>query len=134
MQSCVLFTGWIDGSLLQEIKEMRFDENMMTDLLNTAARKEQRKILELLRDDPLLNYSELRIEAGYENKNSSLFAYHLHQLAKVGLIKKDKSRYFLTRVGLQIIHLLDGFRKICTTYDISDCDADGRILEVVIRR
>ena len=65
--------------------------------------------------------------------NSSHTSYFLRRLEKAKLIKKDEKRWFLTRIGLDTIKILKRFEKVCTEYDLSDCDADGKINFVIQR-
>jgi hypothetical protein len=75
----------------------------------------------------------MRKRVSYDDDKSGKFAYNIRMLVKMGIIKKERKGYFLTRVGVQLARLLSDFEQVCMSYDISDLDADGKI-EMVVRR
>ena len=117
---------------------MNLDEKMFDKILKTISSRKQITLLTKLKNDPAPTYSQLRalFEETYGSKRiaSGLFAHYLRKLLLNGLVKVDEKRYFLTRVGLQIITLLENIQNICMKYDLADCDADGKIIMFVERK
>lgn len=51
-------------------------------------------------------------------------------MGKLGLVRHDKRlhRWYLTRAAVKIIRVIKIFEKFCTTYDLDDVNADGKIV------
>lgn len=63
------------------------------------------------------------------SQKSNTTAYYVRQMKYCGVVKKDKDsgRYFLTRIGVQMLDVVNKFEEIIKTYDLSDCDAEGKV-------
>ena len=110
---------------------MKLDEKKFELILSCMKSKEQRKILFYLKDDIAYNYTTLKDKHG---KKSNVFAFHVRTLVKANLVKVEQKHYYITRLGKQTINLLEEYKALCTTFDISDCDESGMIELKVIRR
>jgi predicted transcriptional regulator len=111
---------------------MNLNEKQMYRIVKCLSNNDQRKIIKSLKDNNAYAYSELKKILGYYPDVSGKFAYNIRTLSNTGIIKKEMKGYFLTRIGVQLAHLLDDFEKVCMSYDISDLDADGKI-EMTVR-
>ena len=110
---------------------MKIDEKKFELILSCMKSKEQRKILYYLKDDIAYNYTTLKDRM---HKKSNVFAFHLRTLVKANLVKVEQKHYFITRLGKQTINLLEEYKALCTTFDISDCDESGQVQLMVIRK
>lgn len=110
---------------------MRVNEEWFDQILSVLRSKHQRKILYLFKDDKAYNYTEVMKMVGY--KTSNVFAFHLRALLNAKLVKKENNLYFISRLGIETIKLLDQYKQICMSFDLSDCDADGRVKLMVVR-
>lgn len=116
---------------------MKINEKQFNMSIAVLSRSVSRQILFLLYADNAMTYTEIK-EAITKYKewgetDRGKFAYYLRILREGNLIKKEREYYCLTRIGLQITKLVNDVQKICMDYDLSDCDADGKI-EVMVRR
>lgn len=112
---------------MSEINQKQLGE--VYTFLHSEAR---RKTLLLFNENSNFTFTELYNK--HNSKSSSHVNYYLKRLVGAGLLKIDKRQYLLTRIGLQAILLIKNFEKICTSYDLSDCDADGKIKFIVERK
>ena len=109
---------------------MRLDEKKFELVLSCIKSKEQRKILYYLKDDTAFNYTTLMNKI---QRKTNVFAFHLRALKMANLVKVDQKHYFITRLGKQTIDLLEEYKALCSTFDISDCDESGMVQLKVIR-
>ena len=107
---------------------MNLDEKKLSRIVKCLSNKTQRKIMHLLEGDKALRFSELKLLITKNPSSSGIFAYNVKVMKDLGIISRDNNGYFLTRVGVQLLKLLESFEKICSSYDISDCDKDGKIV------
>lgn len=102
------------------------DQKMLSDIWIVLRNNTCRDMLKLIGVDGALKYKEMmnHIKAG-----SGKTAYYVRAMTNSNMIKKDNitKRYFLTRIGIESLVLIEAFDEICTKFDISDCDADGRV-------
>ena len=110
---------------------MKFNEKEFELVLSCMKSKEQRKILYFLKDDIAFNYSSLKDKM---SQKSNVFAFHLRQLVKANLVKGEQKHYYITRLGIRTIELLEEYKMMCSTFDISDCDESGKVQLMVIRK
>lgn len=82
----------------------------------------------MLDENKALRFSELRRIITKNKSTTGIFAYNIKVLKDLGVIKRDSNGYFLTRVGVQLLRLLEEFELVCMSYDISDLDSDGKIV------
>lgn len=115
---------------------MKINERQFNMLVRTITNDTFQKIIFMLYKDNTLTYSEIRARLGIaKNRNESgRFAYYMRVLKDTNIIKKDDRYYFLTRIGLQVAKLVYDMQALCMEYDISDCDADGKIMVIVKRK
>ena len=109
---------------------MKVNEKWFDDILSVVKSKKQRKILCLFEGDKVYSYTELMNMYG---ETSNKFAFHLKALLNSKVVKKEAKLYFLSRLGIETIKLLEQYKKICMSFDLSDCDADGKVQLMVIR-
>ncbi len=100
--------------------------------------RDKRKTLLLFNNDKHYTFSELQEIITNTTQRNKLTAkgilnHYLRTLVQCKVIKKDKRQYFLTRIGLQTVKLIKNFEKVCISYDLSDCNADGIITSIVKR-
>jgi len=107
------------------------DKNQISKIYSVINAKERLKCLLIFKKDTSLTHKEVFTLLGISS--SSHTTYFLRKLVEAKLLKHEKSRYFLTRIGLDTLKLIKNFEKVCMTYDLSDCDADGKIGFIVKR-
>jgi DNA-binding transcriptional ArsR family regulator len=113
---------------------MKITEKQLSSLLLVASGKNIIKLLALIPVDSGITYTDLRkqfeqmIVSG--GMSRTVVYYHLKRLVKHNIVRKDKryKTYYLTRLGGQLITLVNNFKELCMEYDLSDCDADGKIV------
>jgi len=101
------------------------DQKRLDKIYKVIHSTNQRGMLLNFKKEKTYTYTELKNYFG--NRSSSFFSYYLRILTNTHLIKKDQSRYFLTRAGIQVVNLIKKFEKTCMEYDIDDCAEDGTI-------
>ena len=89
-----------------------------------------KKLLVTIRENEPIKFGRLKQLMGY---SSNHLMHFMKKAKRCNAIKKEGERYILTRIGMQILSLLNEFEQMCFTYDLDDCDADGKIIEVVQR-
>lgn len=115
---------------------MKVNERQFGLAVRTITNDTHKKIMFMLYKDNTLTYNGIRDNLKIErNRNESgKFAYYMRVLKDRNIIKKDGRYYFLTRFGLQITKLVYDLQQVCMEYDLSDCDADGKIMVIVKRK
>jgi hypothetical protein len=107
------------------------DNNLLDSIYRVINNTEMRNIIKIIGVNGAMSYSEILWNNRKKSKDSksSKVAYYFRHLHKANMIKSDDAtkKYILTRIGVQTLDLLADFEKICTSYDLSDCDADGTI-------
>lgn len=118
---------------------MKIDEDQIDRILILLSNQNIRKLMRKITKTQGFTYTELITMMGYRNvhihtdeeksKKPSVLAYYVKKLIAAKIIKKDEHthRYFLTRFGIQAFNLFENFETICVSYDISDCESDGKI-------
>ena len=109
---------------------MRLDERKFELILSCIKSNEQREILYFLKDDAAYNYTSLMKKM---NRKSNVFAFHIRVLVKANLVKSEQKHYYITRLGIRTVKLLEEYKALCSTFDISDCDESGKVQLMVIR-
>jgi|CXWL01.1.fsa_nt_gi DNA-binding HxlR family transcriptional regulator len=114
---------------------MKINDDTLDRILQVIASKNNMLILNMIPKDSCLGYLELKTKFNKIRNTpdkENTFSYHLRVLKKLGLLRKDEKRvYFLTRIGIRTLEVVDNFKNICMEYDISDLDADGKIVLTV---
>lgn len=116
---------------------MRINEKQFSKAIQFLGNDVARKVLFSLYEDNALTYSDLmKIILNYKGwkSNSGRCAYYIRKLLVSGLTKRERGYYYLTRFGLSITRLAYEVQKECMEYDLSDCDADGKIRVMVKRK
>ena len=115
---------------------MKINEKQFDLAVRTITNDKHKKIMFMLYKDNTLTYNGIRekLEIKPTRNESGKFAYYMRVLKDRNIIKKDGRYYFLTRVGLSITKLAYDLQQVCMEYDLSDCDADGKIMVIVKRK
>lgn len=115
---------------------MKINEKQFDMAVKTITNDTHKKILFMLYRDNTMTYTEIRNKLGFgkTRMEGGRFAYYMMVLKKRKIIKKDGKYYFLTRLGLQITKMVYDLQEVCMEYDLSDCDADGKIMVIVKRK
>lgn len=118
---------------------MQLNEKELRNLLITAGTKDITKLLDLIPLDSGISYTDLKNQFNQTigiDRSSSGFYYYLKRLVRNNILRKDEiyKTYYLTRLGVQLVTLVNNFKELCMEYDISDCDADGRVILKVVGR
>ena len=116
---------------------MKIDEKKLDKIYKTIRNEDCRLLLKLIPNDKGVLYTVLKKEFQKEIKHSiknSMFSYYISLLRRAGLIVKSNEYWILTRIGVRVCQLMESFEQICLTYDLSDCNADGRIEMMVVER
>jgi len=114
---------------------MRINEQQLDRIYRTIYLKKTRNVLKVLSESEPITFSQFKGLIGNITDSNNITAYFVKKLVKSNLIKKDKKTgyYLLTRFGVQVHDLMKSFESICTEYDMTDCDGDGKI-NMVIKR
>ena len=116
---------------------MKISEKQFAAAINAISKDVTRKIVFTLYEDNALTYTEIKMVVRdfkkWGNRDSGKFAYYLRVLRDNNIIKKEHGHYYLTRIDLQLTKLCHDVQNICMEYDISDLDADGKIIKIVKR-
>jgi predicted transcriptional regulator len=117
---------------------MQLKQENIDKLLQMLSNPKARLVLKIITDGRAYKYSTMKNEYNkiHNQAKSNVFSHYIRKLVINGLVKKDKKTqsYFLTRVGVQALHMIENFEKLCMEYDISDLDADGKVMTVVVNR
>lgn len=115
---------------------MKVNEKKFDMAVKTITNSTNKKILFMLYQNNTLTYSDIKEKCGFDKtrNESGKFAYYIRRLKDRNIIKKDGKYYFLTRLGLQITKMVYDLQQVCMEYDLSDCDADGKIMVIVKRK
>ena len=107
------------------------NEEKLDAILRSASHKKMRDVLQIISVDSGATYSEL-LKSYCKKENmkskSGLFAHYLNVYKKAGIIKRDEQSkiYYLTRIGVHVLQLVNDFQQMCIQYDLSECDDDGK--------
>lgn len=114
---------------------MKLNEKQFDLAVRTITNDYHKKIMFMLYRDNLFTYGDIRSKLGIKQtrNDNGRFAYYIRVLRDRNIIKKDGRYYFLTRFGLDITKLVYDLQEKCMEYDLSDCDADGKIMVMVKR-
>ena len=119
---------------------MQINEKKLEVLLELIHSKNMRVLIDLIPIDSAVKYVDLKNKyyslKNEENHFSSKFAYYLRKLVERGILIKNKENgfYYFTRIGIQVVNLINNFKEICREYDLSDLDADGKVVLKVVGR
>ena len=108
---------------------MRLDEKQFKKILRSLRSEHQFKILNTLNKDNGFRFVELKKKVNGDKS----FAFHLMRLVEAKVVKKEQDVYCLTRIGIASMELMDDFKELCMSFDLTDCDADGKIRIMVER-
>ena len=108
---------------------MNIDQDMLDDMWSVLHNRTMRDILKMIGIDGAITYTELRKSNGFMLTSSGKTAYFVKKLVRANMLKKDMKtkKYFLTRIGVESLSLVEAFDHICVKFDLSDCNADGRV-------
>lgn len=98
-----------------------------------------RRIIKTMNIEQASTYGKLSECVKQKPNQQGLTAYYLVKMEKLGLVRHDEEshRWYLTRAALKIFKLVKEFELFCTTYDMADVNADGKVkifVEVVGRK
>ena len=116
---------------------MKIDEKKLDYIIKFAASKNTRKVLDTLNDGQALTFSELKLLYNTTaDTTSNAFSHYVRKSKQYGLLRIDeKTRlYYLTRLGVRTLELINEYRKLCMSYDLSDCGLDGRPMIQIMGR
>ena len=108
------------------------DDSTLAKVYRVLNNKDMRMILTNIGLKGAMSYSEIM----EDNRNpsnayngSSKTGYYVRHLKNANIIALDEAskKYILSRIGVQSLNVIENFEKICKTYDLSDCDLDGKI-------
>ena len=112
-------------------------------LFNILSNRDTRFILNLMRNDTVLTYSQMLnifarsfdISEGERKKKSGLFAYNIKRLASTKLISKDTSSkfYFITLAGMSALKGAKIIEKALDERTINDVNKQGKLVFKVYR-
>ena len=111
-------------------KDLNIDEKQLSKIWKVIASHNMRSTFRMISKKEPLSHREIVLNIGLTKTSS---AYYIKKLTTLGLIKRDERMYYLTRIGLQVIKVMNNFEKICMKYDLSDVNAEGKIIMVIER-
>ena len=124
----------IYGSTLgyARVNKLMVDNIVLAKVYRVLNNKDMRVILTNIGLKGAMSYSEIMNDARNPSNiydGSSKTGYYVKHLKNANMLRLDKAsrKYILSRIGVQAIDVMINFEKICKTYDLSDCDEDGRI-------
>ena len=108
------------------------DNTILTKVYRVLNSEHMRKILINIENKGAMSYSEIMKDTKNPRtiyNGSSKTGYYVRHLKNANMITLDghTKKYFLSRIGVQSLDVISNFEKICKTYDLSDCDKDGKI-------
>ena len=110
---------------------MMVDTKTLAKVYRVLCNKDMRTILKDIGVNGVMSYSEIMKNNKKLNSynGSSKTAYFIRHLKNANTITLDETtkKYILTRIGVQTLDVIINFEKICKSYDLSDCDQDGKI-------
>lgn len=112
---------------------LRVDEKLLDNVWGVIQNKTIRNILRYIGSDSGYNYTALLNFINPHKKTSNgRTAYYLRKMLDAKIVKIDEStkKYILTRIGVQSLQVIKDFENICSRFDLSDCDADGKIIKI----
>uniref|UniRef100_A0AAT9J7M5 ORF59 n=1 Tax=Nitrosopumilaceae spindle-shaped virus TaxID=3065433 RepID=A0AAT9J7M5_9VIRU len=114
---------------------MNLNETKLNKIFRIITSKNNMLILSLIPKDSAVRYGELKKEFNKIRnvpENDNTFAHHLRALVRLEMVRKKEERvYIISRLGIRCLELIDNFKEICMDYDMSDVDADGKIVLMV---
>jgi predicted transcriptional regulator len=113
------------------------DRKRLHKFYHIIASEQQMKLLRLMSNDKTYRYNDLKEMMGLKTKGnqaqSGKFAYHLRKLRINDLVKKEDGYYFMTRAGIALSDLLSNFEAKCMSYEMGECEKDGKLKHFVER-
>ncbi len=111
---------------------MFVDDNTLSSIWKIVGNRVTMLIIKKMDGGNSYTYMEIKNfvdEAVNDLRANSTTAYYVRLMKGANIIKLDKpaSRYFLTRIGVQILQVIKQFEDIAKSYDIADCERDGKI-------
>lgn len=117
-----------------EVNKLNIDEKELKLMWRSIQSDLVRNVIKKMGKNRAFSYMEL---SGILNEkkrlSKSITSYYIRKMQNSRFLKKENNRYFLTRHGLEMLKIIKTFERKCMKFDISDCDADGRI-EMIVRR
>lgn len=114
------------------------DQEMLGSVWRMLNSDMTRGVLKMIGIDGAKSYTEIMkyIETFTHKKKTGVAAYHIRKLITSYMIKRDDitKRYYLTRIGVEALSVVESFNEICTKFDLDDCGADGKIEIRIIER
>jgi len=108
------------------------DDNMLAKVYRVINNKDMRIILKTIGINGAMTYSEImensKKKSGYNGSSKTGYYVRHLKIAKMIILDDCSKKYILSRVGVQSLDVITNFEKICKTYDMSDVDANGRIV------
>lgn len=88
-----------------------------------------RNIIQVLQEKKALSYTKISLSINQNATRQGLTSYYLKKMVKLGLVRHDKKQkvWYLTRAAAQITNVIETFENYCTTYDMNDVNADGKV-------
>lgn len=110
---------------------MKVDHKKVQIILRIVGNPTVRNMLQTLGKNEPLRHSDIKKLS--KTSNYGMSTHFIQKMVKVGIIKKEMHHYYLTRLGLESVKLINKFEKRCLTFDLSDCDAEGHV-QVIVER
>lgn len=101
----------------------------VTKLFTLIGNQKVRNIIQILQEKEALSYAKISSTINQKPEQSGLTSYYLNKMQKLGLVRHDENTksWYLTRAALQITDVIKTFENYCTTYDMNDVNADGKV-------
>lgn len=101
----------------------------VTKLFALLGNQKIRNIIQILQEKKALPYTKISLVINQNTTQQGLTSYYLKKMQKSGLVRRDENTksWYLTRAALQITDVIKTFENYCTTYDMNDVNADGKV-------
>jgi len=109
---------------------MRINQTQLNEIYCMLWSPQTREILNIIHESEPIRFTDVVKKLNRGNNNA---IFGLRKLVKTNCIKNESKLYFLTRYGLEVIKLINGFESACMEYDLNDCDTHGKLVIVVKR-
>lgn len=114
---------------------MNLDERKCKKMFRLVGSPLARDLLKFISRDEAKTYTQMIKRFGINRgRSNSGTAYYLKLFLELKLVCRDKNTrtYYLSRLGVRILDLVDEFEGFCIEYDIADADQNGKVKMICV--
>jgi len=120
---------------------MKVEHEKIHELYRILSNEKCRSILKFIESDGAKSFTEIMSHLGYEGvkerrTHTNLTSYYLKRLKNTYILRHDRltSTYYLTRIGIRVLDMIEQFENFYTQYDMNDVNQDGFVQQVAVVR